>query len=129
MSFRPRRPLVAAVLVAGAVLGGGTAATAATVPAHPVASAADRPVSRFVAWQACKAAVWEWVAQNAAVGTKVDTHLNGYRSSLEWRDHGGWFVQIAGAAHEPVTANNRSSYCLVKGADARPKIVRYAYPR
>lgn len=136
MRIRARHALVGLVLVGGVVVAGGTAATAAPVtPPRPTAShaaplpVAKRPVSRFVAWQACSAAMWRWVAENAAIGTSVDTRFHHYRSSLEWRQDGGWFVQIAGRAHERVTANNGVSYCVVKGSDANPRIVDSTYPR
>ncbi len=136
MRIRARHAVVGLVLVGGVVLAGGTAASAApvatphTAATHASAAVvAKRPVSRFVAWQACSVAMWRWVAENAAIGTSVDTHFHHYRSTLEWRQDGGWFVRIAGRAHERVTANNTSSFCVVKGTDADPKIVDSAYPR
>jgi hypothetical protein len=136
MRVRAPRTLVALALAGGVLLAGGTAAVAAPVTGTAATAAhtapvpvAKRPVSRFVAWQACSAAMWHWVAENAAIGSAVDTHFNGYRSSLEWRDSGGWYVQIAGKAHERATANNGSSHCLVKGTNAHPRIAGYTYPR
>jgi DMSO/TMAO reductase YedYZ molybdopterin-dependent catalytic subunit len=131
MRIRARRSIVALVLTGGVLLAGGTAAVAAPAVSaqHAAAVVAKKPVSRFVAWQACSAATWRWVAENAAHGTEVDTHFNRYKPSLEWRKDGAWVVQIAGKAHERVTAHNRSSFCVVKGTNAHPKIVDRAFPR
>lgn len=91
--------------------------------------AADRPVSRFTAYQACQAAMWKWTADNAEIGTSVAKFRHTYRAEDVWREGHGWHVLVGGKRGEAVTANNNVDQCVITGTNAHPKLTSYTFPR
>lgn len=122
MQLRPAHLAVAVLAALGAV-GSVSAASAAPAPV------ADRHVSRFVAYQACQARMWQWTAENASEGTAVGTFRHRYRPQDVRAVKGGWHVQVGGERGEAATADNGVADCVIGGTNARPKLVSYTFPR
>ncbi|MFD1722333.1 hypothetical protein [Amnibacterium endophyticum] len=122
MRIRPVHLAVAALVAIGADASAGTAQAAST-------STAQKPVGRYVAYQACQAAMWKWTAQNAEAGTSVASFRHRYRKSDVWRERHGWHVQVGGARGEKAGTSGGSVYCVVTGTDAQPKLLDYSFPR
>lgn len=122
MHIRPVHLAVAALTVVGALASAGTAQAAS-------GSAADHPIGRYAAYQACQAAMWKWTAENAEEGSSVQAFRHQYRAKDVWREGRGWHVQVGGERGAQVTANNDVEYCVIAGTNAKPKLVSYAFPR
>jgi hypothetical protein len=122
MRVRPAHLVVAAITAVAALTSAGAAQASST-------SAADQPIGRYAAYQACQAAMWKWTAQNAKDGTAVHAFRHHYRAQDVWRERGGWHVQVGGERGQAVTPNNDVEFCVVVGTNAKPKLIDYAYPR